>query len=139
MKSLFSIAVAVTVSISAFAQSFQAPQAAIEHFNSTLTEAHVHWTTHNDQVLGQFKNDGKPAGMRYENDGTFVRKETKIQTSDLPQTLQTHLQSNGGESVTTVFKFETADVTYLINISGVDHLYDENGSLMGTSTETFSW
>lgn len=139
MKSLFSFAIAVIFSISAFAQSFQAPQAAIEHFNSTLTVAHVHWTTHNDQVLGQFKNDGKPSGMRYEMDGTFVRKETKIQTPDLPQALQTHLQSNGAESVGVVFKFENSGTTYLVNIGGVDHLYDESGTLMGTSTESFAW
>jgi hypothetical protein len=139
MKSILSLAIAVIFSISAYAQSFQAPQTALDHFNSSLSETHAHWTSHNNQVLGQFKNNGKPAGMRYEMDGTFVRKETKIQIPDLPQALQTHLQANGGESVTSVFQFENNGTTYLINMGGQDHLFDENASLLSTSEEIFVW
>lgn len=140
MKSLFSIAIACLFSISAFAQSFQAPAAALSHFNSSLEGTPVHWTTHNDQVLGQFKNNGKPAGMRYEMDGTFVRKETKIQSAELPQAVQTHLQTNGIESVISVFQFENDGITYLINIGGQDHLFDANAALLGTfTTAPFGW
>jgi hypothetical protein len=72
-------------------------------------------------------------------DGTFVRKETKIQIPDLPQALQTHLQANGGESVTSVFQFENNGTTYLISMGGQDHLFDENASLLSTSEEIFVW
>ena len=140
MKSLFSFAIAIVFSISAYAQSFQTPAAALSHFNSALEGTPVYWASHDNQVLGQFKNNGKPAGMRYEMDGTFIRKETKIQSSDLPQALQTHLQTIGMETVISVFQFENDGTTYLINIGGQDHLFDANASLMGTyNTAPFSW
>ncbi|MFT4525631.1 MAG: hypothetical protein ACI9FU_001778 [Granulosicoccus sp.] len=141
MKSLFSFAIALVFSMSAYGQSFQAPQVALDHFNTTLSGTPVHWTSSNNQILGQFKNDGMPAGMRYEMDATFVRKETKIQTSDLPQALQNHLETSGVESsVISVFQFENDGVTYLINIGGQDHLFDTSATLISISnSDPFTW
>ena len=141
MKTLFSFVVGLFFVASATAQTTNLPQAVSDHFNTELPGTYVHWTQNNNQHLGQFKNNGKPAGMRYELDGTFVRKETKVQMSDLPQALLTHLVDNNLEaSVVSIFMLETTTTTYLINIGGTNHMYDATGSLMGTSnTQAFTW
>ena len=141
MKTLFSLTIAFGITMSAFAQSVEAPQVAVDHFSEQLPETSVHWTQSNDQILGQFKDDGNPAGMRYEMDGTFVRKEVKVRVADLPQGLQNHLKENGvAESVVGAFRLETSNIRFLVNIGGTDHMFDDNGELMGTyNTEPFTW
>ena len=129
------------ITLFATAQSVEVPQVALDHFNVQLPQTPVHWTQSNDQILGQYKDSGSPAGMRYEMDGTFVRKEVKMRVADLPEGLQNHLIESGvAETVVGAFRLETSNIRFLVNIGGTDHMFDESGELMGTyNTEPFSW
>lgn len=121
MKKLFFTAlIAVSVSISASAQSVnQVDQKVVDNFEATYGGAsNVEWTLKQNFTIASFVRDGRKVEVFFNTDGDFVATTTPVDIEEVPAFVKKIIQSKYNDfTVTETFKLKSYDETsYFLSV-----------------------